>query len=73
MFYYEEKNNKYYIWTDKIKWKFWPFSWIYIKNKILWDFPSKFNTKDYPAYKYSIWIWENKIFVISLLGIQKLI
>ena len=66
MFYFEENLNKYFIYTDKIKWKFWPFKWIYVKNKIYWNFSDKIDVNNYPWYKYSIWIWEKMIFIIWL-------
>lgn len=73
MFYYEEISWEYYIWSDKIKWKYWPFLWIYVKNKIHWKFLDKIDINKYPWYKYSIWIWSNKMFVIWIDWIDKVI
>lgn len=70
MFYYEEKNGFYYIFSDKIKWKFWPFLWIFCKNKYLWKISeNKELEKKYKWYKFSFWITKNKIFIIWKEGI----
>ncbi len=73
MFYYEEIENKYYIWTDKTKGKYWPFCWIYVKNKRLWDTLESFQVENYPGYKFAIWFWENKICVINTSEIYEII
>lgn len=83
MFYYKKEKDKYYIWSDKIKWKFWPFKWIFCKNKYLTSPLVSFIVekddlkqleKKYPWYKYSFWFWENsKIFIIWLEGIEEII
>ena len=73
MFYYEELSWGYYIWTDKIKWKYWPFYWIYVKNKVFGKFLDKIEFKKYPWYKYSIWIWDKKVFIIWLEWIDEVI
>ncbi len=75
MFYSKQEKEKYYIWSDKIKWKFWPFIWIYCKNKYLWDYyidNKQFYLleKKYPAYKYSFWFLKNKLFIINKKWIE---
>lgn len=65
MFQYEIDNSwKYWIWSDKISGRFWPFAWIYIKNSIHWDFQNEFDFSIYPWHKYSIWKTEKSYFVI---------
>ena len=67
MFEFEEKLEWFYIFTDKIKWKFWPFRWIFIKNKYHWNINDyEIDEWKYPWYKYSFWFWNNSIFIISL-------
>ena len=75
MFSYKEKNNNYYISSDKIKWNFWPFLWIYVKNKSFWkDILEIWNLeKNYPNYKYAFGITDNKLFIINLESIEKII
>lgn len=65
MFEYEFKNNWYYIFIDNLKWKFWPFKWIFVKNKYLWNINNSMVNEDkYPWYKYSIWLSEDSLFII---------
>jgi len=74
MFYYKQKKEKYYIWSDKIKWEFWAFIWIYCKNKYLWEYKeNKELEKKYPWYKFSFWFTKTKIFIISKSWIEKII
>lgn len=73
MFYQEKIKNKYYIYSDNIKGKFGPFNWIYIKNKYLWDInPINIDENKYPGYKYSIWVNNNKLFIINENWIEKI-
>jgi len=72
MFYYEEKKKKYYIWSDKSVWKYWPFEWVYVKNKEMWNTDKSIDYGQYPWYKYSVWIWENKIFLFNESWIEKI-
>lgn len=62
MFYYKKEKELYYIWADAIKWKFWPFKWIFVKNKYFWEIEKDFDK--YPAYKYSVWVSKDKVFVV---------
>ena len=71
MFQYELKEWRYWLWWDKT-WKFWPFSWVYVKNKLLWDFPCTFNISKYPWYKYCIWKWKKFIIIVNKNWFQKL-
>ncbi len=74
MFKYEVKNKQYWIGSDNIKWLFWPFTWIFIKNKYIWDInENMIDENKYPWYKYSIWVRKKEIFIISEKGIEKLI
>jgi hypothetical protein len=73
MFNYKIINNNYYISSDTIKGVFWPFSWIFVKNKYLWNIKKwLIDEKKYPWYKYSIWIGKKYIFIIWLKWIEKL-
>ena len=73
MFEYKKKSSYYWITSDNIKWNFWPFSWIYIKNKYIWDIDKGLiNENKFPGYKYSIWIYNNTLFIIWLNGIEKI-
>lgn len=72
MFYYEEKEKKYYIWSDKSSWKYGPFEWVYVKNKEIWIVWKYINYGQYPWYKYSIWVWMDKIFLFSESGIEEI-
>ena len=72
MFYYEQKKHKYYIWSDKSIWKYWPFEWIYVKNKEFWITYKDIDYWKYPWYKYSIWIGIEKIFLLNEDGIEKI-
>lgn len=65
MFYYKEEKKKYYIWSDKSIWQYWPFEWIYVKNKEFGIVEKNIDYQEYLWYKYSIWFWENKIFILS--------
>ncbi len=75
MFYYKIQKNNFYIWSDKIKWKFWPFLWVFVKNTFLWNFEEKYKSleKKYPWYKFSIWIWNKKIFIIWEEWLEKIL
>lgn len=64
MFYYEQKEDKYYIWNDTITWKFWPFSGVFVKNKILWTIKKDFKLDTYSVHKYTLWFTKNKVFVL---------
>lgn len=58
MFYKEEINWKFYVYSDNSKWKFWPFDSIFVKNNFFWDFPNEAKelVEDYMTYRYSMWI-----------------
>ena len=74
MFYYKKEKNKFFIWSDKIKWKFGPFLWIFCKNKYLWDILEyKDLESKYPWYKFSFWVSEDKLFIIWKEGIEKIL
>jgi len=74
MFEYKIESNKYWLTSDKIKWEYWPFDGLFVKNKYLWDINSSFfDEKEYPGYKYSVWKLKNKLFVIWLEGIVEII
>lgn len=74
MFEYKELSNNYWITHDKIKGSFWPFEWIFIKNKYLWiEIETDLLATKYMNYKYSIWIYKNTIFVLSATGIERVI
>lgn len=74
MFEYKKIDEKYFISSDKIKWYFWPFNWVFVKNKYLWDIDkSLIDEKSFPGYKYSIWIYNNNLFIIWMKGIEKII
>ncbi|MCP4523226.1 MAG: hypothetical protein GY828_03330 [Candidatus Gracilibacteria bacterium] len=70
MFYYEEKKEKYYIWSDKTTGKYGPFQGAYVKNKILGKSETSIEYSQYPAYKYAIGIGENKIFLFNEKGLE---
>ena len=89
MFYYKENKFWYFIYSDKIKWEFWPFEGIFCKNKFLTS-PLTLETsplapllrgegkikeleKKYPAYKYSLWFSWKKIFVIWKSWLENII
>jgi len=74
MFYYKKEKDKYYIWSDEISGKFWPFVGVFVKNKFLWKVLEKYKNleKEYPWYKFSFWIWEEKIFILWKKGIEKI-
>jgi hypothetical protein len=83
MFYFTKEKNNYYIWSDNIKWKFWPFKGIISKNKYLWDTwkikktnlwkEQNFLEKKYSFFKYNFGFSEDKIFVINKNWIEKII
>lgn len=74
MFYYKKEKQGYYIWSDNIKWKFWPFLGIFCKNKYFWVIKETQKLeKNYPWYKYSFWVSENRIFIINKKGIEKIL
>jgi hypothetical protein len=83
MFYYKKEKQNYYIWSDEIKWKFWPFVWIICKNKYLWNTwkiqetklwkEQNFLEKKYSFFDYSFWFSEDKIFVINKNWIEKIL
>lgn len=65
MFYKEKKSDGYYIWGDSHKWKYGPFSGVYIKNESFWNIKQdSIDLKKYPSYKYIFWTWKNMLFVI---------
>jgi len=73
MFEYKKKWDYYWITSYKIKGEFWPFVWIFCRNKYLNSplvplFVGEGNLKElekkYPWYKYSFWIYNNTIFII---------
>lgn len=73
MFEYEKTDRGYWIWSEKMTGKFGPFQGIYIKNKILGDFPITFDVSSYPGYKYALGKGDKNIFVLSLEGCQNLL
>ncbi len=74
MFYYKKEREWYYVWSDKILWKFWPFLGVYCKNKYFWDITENNNLeKKYPWYKYSFWETGNKIFIINKNWIEEIL
>jgi len=65
MFEYELRDEWYYIFMDKLKWKFWPFKWVFVKNQYFWNINKDNVDEDkYPWYKYSIWISNSSMFII---------
>jgi hypothetical protein len=73
MFTYNIIERKYWISSDKIKWNFWPFNWVFVRNRYLWNIEKTIvNEKKYPWYKYSFWVWKEKIFIISENWIEKI-
>ncbi len=73
MFYYKKDKDKYYIWNDKIKGKFWPFPWVFVKNKILWKIKSDFPLKNYPVHKFALGFSEKKVFVLWEESLEKIL
>lgn len=75
MFYKELINDSYFIWSDEHKWKFWPFTWVFIKNSFSQNFPEeiKSKTKEYQNHNFVIWITENKIFIINKFWIKNIL
>lgn len=74
MFYYREEKWSFFIKIDKSSWEYGPFSWVYVKNKYLWDInKSLIDDKKYPWYKYSFWVWNDYLFIIWLEGLEDLI
>ncbi len=74
MFKYKKDKFGYWISSDKINGEFWPFSWVFVKNKYLWNIDkSKVDELKYPWYKYSLWIWKSKLFIIWLNWIENII
>ena len=74
MFEYKKISDKYWITSNKTKWEFWPFDWIFVKNKYLWDIDkTKIDEKEFTWYKYSIWVYKNSIFVVWLGGIERIV
>ena len=82
MFHYREDKNMYYISSNKIKWEFWAFIWIFCKNRyitsplaplLIGEGDLKKLEKKYPWFKYSFWFTKNKIFIISKKWIEKII
>lgn len=79
MFHYKKDKDLYYVWSDKNKWKYWAFIWIFCKNRYLWDTTNNLKTnnieleKKYPWYEYSFWYTKNKVFIINKKGIEKII
>lgn len=74
MFEYKKINNNYWITSDKIKWDFWPFKWVFVRNKYLWEVDKYLiDEKEFPWYKYSIWIWYNNLFIIWLDWIENVL
>jgi hypothetical protein len=73
MFNYNEKNKKYYIGWDKIKWFFWPFESAFVKNKYLWNIDKNLvDEKKYPWYKFSFWLTKKRVFIIGLEWIENI-
>lgn len=64
MFYYEQKQDTYYIWNDEIQGKFWPFAGIFVKNKVLWIIKKDITLDNYPIHKYALWFTKKKVFVL---------
>jgi len=82
MFEYTKKWNYYWITSDKIKGEFWPFVWIFSRNKyiisplapfLLWENDKKKLEKKYPWYKYNYWFTKDKIFIINKNWIENII
>ena len=74
MFHYRVEKDLYYISSNKIKWDFWAFIWIYCKNRYLWKVEvNKELEKKYPWFKYSLWFTKTKIFIIWKNWIEKII
>jgi len=83
MFYYRKKWENYYIWSDNIKWKFWPFLGIICKNKYLWytgkvKITKLWEKQNFLEEKYSFiynsfWFSEDKIFVINEYWIKEIL
>ena len=74
MFHYTEEKGIYYVTSNKIKWKFGGFIWIYCKNRYIWKIiENKELENKYPWFKYSLWFTKNKIFVINKSSIEKII
>lgn len=73
MFQYEYAKEGYWIWSEKMTGKFGPFTGIYIKNKILGDFPITFDTSLYPGHRCALGKGEKNIFVLSLEGCQDIL
>lgn len=70
MFEYKIESDKYWITSNKIKWEFWPFIWVFVKNKYIWNIVEwVIDEKKYPWYKYSVWVWNNNFFIIWKQGI----
>jgi hypothetical protein len=76
MFQYKKEKDLFYIWSDKSKWKFWAFIWIFCRNRYLWEttLEWKINNieleKKYPWYNFSFWYTKTKIFIISKKWIE---
>jgi hypothetical protein len=74
MFHYTVEKDLYYISSNKIKWKFWAFVWIFCKNRYIWKVEENPELeKKYPWFKYSFWFTKTKIFIISKSWIEKII
>jgi len=74
MFEYKKKWNYYWITGDKIKGEFWPFIWIFCRNKYIWNINNSLvDEKKYPWYKYSIWIYNNTLFIIWKYWIENIV
>jgi len=75
MFYNKKEKWYFYIWSDNIKWKFWPFNAIFSKNRSFWIIKNiDFLEKKYPWYKYNYGLTENNsLFIINKNWIEKIL
>ncbi len=68
MFYNEKTKDWYFIFSDNTTGKYWPFLAIYSKNTLFWENIFNIELNDFPAYKYSLWFTENKLFILEESG-----
>ncbi len=68
MFYNEKNSEWFFIWNDNTEGKYWPFLAIYSKNTLFWENIFNIELNDFPAYKYSLWFTENKLFILEESG-----
>ena len=74
MFHYRTDKNMYYIKTNKKKWEFWAFAWIYCKKRYMWEVEeNKELEAEYPGGEFCYWFTKGKIMIIGAKWVEKVI